>query len=61
VALKGNDHDAFWQRKIARTRCGPFFSLIERFRILSVAFFNSHNPNFASWQFLFCQNALWLF
>jgi hypothetical protein len=37
-----------------------FFSLIERFRILSVAFFNSHNANFASWQIFTCQNALWL-
>jgi hypothetical protein len=26
-----------------------------------VIFFNSHETNFASWHFLICQNALWLF
>jgi hypothetical protein len=53
VALKANDHD----ENVLRS----FFSLFERFRMLSVAFSNSHNANFALWLFENDQNALWLF
>jgi hypothetical protein len=46
VAVKENDHVAFWKLNFAE-------------RVV-VVFSNSHNANFASWQIFTCQNVLWL-